>query len=87
MAGSRLIDRDHTSASGSAVAVTPNDNTDLPLTSRGLFIGTGGHVAVILDKDAASVVLKNIPSGSVLPIRIRRVLATGTTALDIVALY
>lgn len=83
----RQFDRDYTAASGAAVAVTPNDSTDLTNTSRGLFVGTGGDVVVIFDKDTSSVTLKNIVSGSVLPVRIRRVLATGTTALNIVALY
>lgn len=69
-----------------AVAVTPSDATVLT-TTRALWVGTGGDVAVtMLSGDA--VTFANVPSGSLLPIRVTKVLATGTvTADDIVALW
>lgn len=67
--------------------VTPNDSTDLPkLPTAGLFVGTGGDLEVN-DMDGNTVVLKNIPDGSVLPLKVSRVLAGNTTASEIVALY
>jgi len=69
-----------------AIAVTPNDSTDLASQARALWIGTGGDVTVIT-VDGQTVLLANIPDGSLLPVRCTRVKSTGTTASDIVALY
>lgn len=70
-----------------AVAVTPNDSTDLaPAGCRALFIGTGGNVN--LDTQQGDTVLfKNLGSGVVLDVGAKRVRLTNTTAADIVALY
>ena len=69
-----------------AVAVTPNDSTDIARISRGLYIGGSGDVAVIT-KDGTTTTLVNALAGTYLPIRVSRVLATGTTATNIVAMY
>lgn len=74
-----------------AVAVTPNDTTDLAEVTRGINVhkGTGGSytdVAVIFSGDSAAVTL-TIQTGTIVPIRVRRVLATGTDATRVVALY
>lgn len=67
-------------------AVTPNDTNDLPLgVCKALHIGAGGTIAVIAADDSSSVTL-TVQEG-VLPVRVKRVLATGTTASSIVALY
>lgn len=68
-----------------AVAVTPSDGTPIP-TCRALYIGTGGDVTVKVGTDTA-VLHKNTASGSVLPVQATFVMATGTTAADIVAWY
>ena len=83
---SREIDRDYTVAAGHAAAVAPDDNTDLARTSRGIYIGGAGNLAVILDHETSAVTFIAVAVGSVLPIRVRRVLATGTTATNLVAL-
>ena len=70
----------------SFAAVTPSDTVDLPVTARGLFVGTAGNVAVIGAGDSLPVTFKNVANGTVLPLCVKRVLATGTTATDIVAL-
>jgi len=67
-----------------AVAVTPNDATDLATTSRALYVGTAGNLAVTT-VGGSTVTLVGV-SGWV-PVRVARVLATGTTASDIVALW
>lgn len=69
--------------------VVPSDSIDLPDTPKGLYVGTGGDITLIAvgaPTGAAGVLFRNIPSGSLLPVRTRRVTATGTTASDIVAL-
>ncbi|WP_182085403.1 hypothetical protein [Aureimonas sp. ME7] len=67
-------------------AVTPDDGADLPFVTTGLYVGGGGDLAVKDRESDATVVFRNLGSGAGLPIRVARVLATGTTATDIVGL-
>ena len=71
-----------------AVTVTPSDTTDLIVTAKALYLGQAGDVRLIpaAGEDADIVTLKNHPVGYV-AVQTRRVLATGTTALHIVALF
>lgn len=72
--------------SGNFQAVTPNDSTDLPGgQSLGLYVGTSGSL-VVLDNYGHTVTFANAPVGYH-PLRATRVLSTGTTASNIVALY
>lgn len=43
-------------------------------------------VAIDAPAGAGGVTFRNLPPGSLLPVRARRVLATGTTAADLLAL-
>lgn len=75
-------------ASGPATrlrAVSPHDDNDLEYVASGLFIGGAGTIAVIARNDASPVTL-TVQAGQLLPIRAKRVRATGTTATGIVAL-
>lgn len=67
-----------------AAAITPNDSTDFPVT-RSIFVGVTGNVAVRM-ADGMTITFSNVPVG-ILPIQVDKVLATGTTATNIVALY
>lgn len=71
-----------------AYAITPHDTNDVFFggLARGLFVGVGGDLCCDFGADRTSVVFKNVPSGSVLPIRPSRVRATSTTATNILAL-
>lgn len=66
--------------------VTPEDAAPLPQgPCRGLFVGEAGELAV---EDLGGRVTTLLSGASQYhPIRVRRVLATGTTAARIVALY
>lgn len=67
------------------INITPDDSNDLIATCS-LFVGSGGDVKI----DGASsgtVVLTNIPDGAFLPIQVKKVYATGTTAGNIVGVY
>lgn len=66
--------------------VVPDDAAALGHVTRALFIGEGGTVAVRL-QDGTELALANVPSGALLPIRVTHVLATGTSAAGIVALW
>lgn len=67
-------------------SVTPNDTADLPTQARGLYVGTGGNVTLVT-YGGSTILLKNVVASSILPITAKRVMSTGTTAADIVALW
>jgi hypothetical protein len=72
-----------------AALVTPDDDNDLPDgVTRGLGIASGGAVAVRM-MGGATVILPDgaLAAGIIHPIRVSRVLSTGTTATGIVAYY
>ena len=69
-----------------AVEITPNDAADLANTTRSIYIGVSGDVAVHMAGKTSPVVFKSVPAG-VLPVRVDRVLATGTSASDLIALW
>lgn len=69
----------------SAGAVTPNNVTNLPATTKALWVGGAGAISVEIG--GATVVFAAVPAGTRLPIAVTRVNATGTTATNIVALY
>lgn len=68
-----------------AFEITPDDVELLDEVTRGLYVGTGGDLAAIM-ATGATVSFTNIISGTVLPIRVQAILATGTTASGIVGL-
>jgi hypothetical protein len=68
-----------------AVVVVPSDTTDLVKQARALWVGTTGDLAVSIG-GGPSIVLSNVQPGTLLPILVNRVFATGTTAAFIVAL-
>ncbi len=70
---------------GRAAAVTPNDSADLPVAANRLYIGVAGDVTCIPVGQAGSVLFKAAPVG-ILNVSVSRVLATGTTATNILAL-
>lgn len=57
----------------------------LAFISRGLYLGRGGDVRLML-ADGHVVTLRNMSEGIVYPLRVRQVFEDGTTAGDIVAL-
>ncbi len=69
-----------------AFAITPNDGSDLALMPRALMVATAGDVSVVM-KDGSPATLPALMPGVVYPLRVKRVLATGTGAGGIVGLY
>ena len=66
-------------------SITPSDGVDLPEITRALYAGGPGAIGVIL-MSGAELVLSGVAAGTLLPLRARRVKATGTTATAIVGL-
>lgn len=74
---------------GKAWAVTPSDSVALTAPTQGLWVGTTGDVAVQMAGVVAAspVVFHAVPAGTFIPICVTFVLATSTTASNIVALW
>lgn len=68
-----------------AAAVTPADGSDISPEASALFIGGAGDVSVHV-MDGSTVTFVGVAAGSILPVRVKRVLSTSTTATNIVAL-
>jgi len=68
------------------LAITPNNDNDLVDVPKALYIGVGGTLAVIAVDNTTSVSL-TVQAGALLPIRVKRVLASGTSATGIVGLF
>lgn len=75
---------------GMAIGFTPandEDTFDVPVT---IYVGTAGNVAVRpwADKEGSTVVVfVGVPAGSCIPVRVRGVDQTDTTAGSLVAIY
>jgi len=69
-----------------AFSVTPNDSTDMANAARALFVGGAGDVKVDTT-GGDTVTFTGVTAGMILPVRVTRVYATGTTATNIVAVY
>jgi hypothetical protein len=70
---------------GDAAAVTPSDTQDLPEPSI-IYVGNVGAVKVTTAQ-GTEVTFIGVPSGSVIPVQVRRVWSAGTTASDIVRIF
>lgn len=79
------LSRGLTAPASHGFAVTPHDATELSEVTRALYVGGAGAVAVVLES-GASVTFSGVAGGTVLPLRLRQVRATGTTATHLVGL-
>lgn len=70
-----------------AAAVTPSDSADLGDVAVALYVGGAGDVSVDTVGGQESIVFSSMSAGTILPVRVKRVNATGTTATNIVALW
>jgi hypothetical protein len=68
------------------VLVVPSDTVDLTIPANSLLITVAGNVAIFPVENAAATAPFPVVVGQVIPVRCKRVLATGTTA-TVYALY
>ncbi|MGC1300925.1 MAG: hypothetical protein WA840_01000 [Caulobacteraceae bacterium] len=80
------ISDDLLSPASNAAAVAPSNSSVLPVASKRLWIGGAGSVALVTT-GGATVTYSAVPAGTYLYVRAAQVLATGTTATNIVAEY
>jgi hypothetical protein len=70
----------------SGFAITPNDAADLAAETRGLWVGASGDLSLVL-ASGDEVTMPGVVGGTLLPLRVRRVKASGTSATQLVGLY
>ena len=69
-----------------SASVSPNDGADLSNVTRAIWVGGAGNLAVMLLEDSAAVTFVGVAAGTLLPLRVKRVMSTNTTATSIVAI-
>lgn len=70
----------------SAFVITKSDDTVFSQPTRAVWVGGTGDLAVKM-VDETTLTFTAVPAGVLLPIRVQKVLSTGTTATNIVGLY
>ncbi|MEM1286821.1 MAG: hypothetical protein AAGH60_00560 [Pseudomonadota bacterium] len=73
------------SPASNAFTIVAQDNVPLTTVTRAIYIGAGGDLSVKM-KSGETVVFTGVPAGSVLPVRVAEVAATGTSASNLVGL-
>lgn len=68
-----------------ASAVTPSDSAEIKPT-RAVYIGGDGNLRVDM-ASGDTVTFSGLVAGSVLPVQVKKVYSTSTTATNILALY
>lgn len=71
------------STASDAFAITPSDTASVP--AKALYIGGAGNVSVMTESGSI-VTFTGVGAGAILPVRVGRVRATGTTATNIIGL-
>lgn len=69
-----------------AVAVVPSDTVNFTQGASRVYVGGTGNVVCITSRGDV-VTFTGVPAGTTLPVQIRRVNSTSTTATNMVALY
>lgn len=73
-------------AMNSGFAITKSDTDELASVTRAIFVGGAGAMAVVM-AGGSELTITGIIAGSWLPIRVKQVKSTGTTATNIAGFY
>lgn len=67
---------------GTGATVTPSDTVDLTTYTKALVVTATGNLVILPARnvDGTTITFTGCPVGMIVPYRVRRVLATGTTA-------
>ena len=78
-----------TSPMSSGFTITKSDTDQLAYVTRSIWVGTTGDLAVVFANDTTNtpVILKAIPNGTQLFIRVKQVMSTDTSASNLVGMY
>jgi len=81
---------DYSNPAIGGVTVTKHDSTNIAFPTgsagRGLWVGGAGNVAFVGYNDSVVTII-GVPAGTLLPIQVKRVNSTNTTATNMVAFY
>ena len=66
------------------IPVTPDDGVVLPIVASALYVEQGGILSIVTVRDEMRLV--RVGDQAILPVGVRRVRATGTTAIGVHAL-
>lgn len=66
--------------------ITPSNSSDEAIAFRALYVGVGGDV-VLVSLAGTAKTYKNAASGSIIPMRGKRVNSTNTTATNLIGIY
>jgi hypothetical protein len=80
------LSADATVSARRAVEVVTSNTVTYTEPTRGVYIGTTGNLKVDM-VSGGTVTFVSVPAGSLLPVQVERIYATGTTATNIIALY
>lgn len=67
-------------------AVTAHDSNNFTTETRGLYVGGAGNIAIVM-RDGTTATLSSVPAGTFIPIRLKRINSTNTTATNMVGFY
>jgi hypothetical protein len=87
MATAAYLSADATVSAHRASAITTSDSTIYGQPTRALYIGAAGNLTVDMADGGSSVLFVGVQGGTLLPLQVTRIYATGTSATSIVALY
>lgn len=74
------------SPASNAFAIVPSNTVDLDYATRAIYVGGDGNITLVTIKNE-TVTLVGVKAGSILPISVKRVNASLTTATNLVGLY
>jgi hypothetical protein len=72
---------DRNGLASDAFAITPSDSTQQ--RSGAIYAGAGGSIAVRTE-DGTTLTFGNAAAGSIIPVKVTMILATGTTATGLI---
>lgn len=78
--------RDYAGPFMNAFAVVPSDVSPQPMMVRAIYVGVTGNLSVRLRGDTTPVTFYAVPAGTVLNVAAAMIMATGTTASDLIGL-
>jgi hypothetical protein len=68
-----------------ATAISPHNSNELSYITRALYVGGAGDVKVTM-QGGEEVTFVGVLAGTLLPIKVRKVFSTGTSATDLIGL-
>lgn len=71
---------------GNGATVTTSDSANLSPFARAVWVGGAGNVKVDTI-GGQTITINSVAAGTLLPVQVRKIYATGTTATNMVALY